>query len=67
MKWASAIGLGRDLETAAAEALEQLAGESGMTRPDLVVAFVSVAYGSAMDRLPQALDPWLGEIGRAHV
>lgn len=61
MKWASAIGLGRDLETAAAEALEQLTVESGMTRPDLVIAFVSVAYGAAMDRLPQILDPWLGE------
>ena len=61
MKWASAIGLGRDLETAAAEALEQLAGESAMTRPDLVIAFVSVAFGSAMDRLPQTLDPWLGD------
>ena len=60
MKWASAIGLGRDLETAIADALEQLADESRMTRPDLVVAFVSVAYGSAMDRLPQALAPWLG-------
>jgi small ligand-binding sensory domain FIST len=60
MKWASAIGLGNDLETAAAEALEQLAGESGITRPDLVIAFVSVAYGAEMDRLPQILDPWLG-------
>ena len=61
MKWASAIGLGRDLETAAAEALEQITNESGMTRPDLVIAFVSADYGTAMDRLPQILDPWLGE------
>ena len=61
MKWASAIGLGDDLETAATEALEQLTDESGMTRPDLVIAFVSVAYGAEMDRLPQILDPWLGK------
>ena len=61
MKWASAIGLGRDLETAAAEALDQMTNESGMTRPDLVIAFISVAYGAAMEGLPRALEPWLGD------
>ncbi len=61
MKWASAIGLGPELETAASEALEQLATESILTRPDLVIAFVSVAYGAAMERLPQLLEPWLGD------
>ena len=61
MKWASAIGLGRDLETAAAEALEQLAGEAGMNRPDLVIAFASIDYGAALDRLPQVLGHWLGD------
>jgi small ligand-binding sensory domain FIST len=61
MNWASAIGLGRDLEIAAAEAIEQITGEPGMTRPDLVIAFVSAAYGAAMEGLPKALDPWLGE------
>ena len=61
MKWASAMGLGLDLEAAATEALERLTVESEMTRPDLVIAFVSVAYGAAMERLPGALAPWLGE------
>jgi small ligand-binding sensory domain FIST len=61
MKWASAIGLGQELETAAAEALDQMTTESGMTRPDLVIAFVSASYGAAMDGLPRALEPWLGE------
>ena len=60
MKWASAIGLARDLESAAAAAIGQLTAAPGMRRPDLVVAFVSAAYGAAMDRLPQILDPWLG-------
>jgi len=61
MKWASAIGLDRDLETAVADALEQLTADGEMTRPDLVIAFVSAAYGAAMDGLPKALEPWLGE------
>lgn len=61
MKWASAIGLGSQFETAAAEALERLTTESGLTRPDLVIAFVSVAYGAAMERLPRVLEPWLGD------
>ncbi|MDH4259153.1 MAG: FIST C-terminal domain-containing protein [Gammaproteobacteria bacterium] len=61
MKWASAIGLGRDLDSAVAEALEQLTTESGMKRPELAIAFVSAAYDSALDRLPQMLAAWLGE------
>ncbi|MGB5132589.1 MAG: FIST N-terminal domain-containing protein [Steroidobacteraceae bacterium] len=61
MKWTSAIGLGRDLETAAATAVEQLAENPEMTRPDLAIAFVSASYGAAMENLPQLLDPWLGE------
>lgn len=61
MMWASAIGLGRDLESAAAEALEQMANESGMVHPEIVIAFVSTAYDSAIDRLPQIIKRWLGE------
>ena len=61
MKWASAIGLGSQFETAAAETLERLTTESGLTQPDLVIAFVSVAYGAAMERLPRVLEPWLGD------
>ncbi len=61
MKWASAIGLGRELESAVVEALEQLTTETGMRRADLLFAFVSAAYDSALDRLPRMLGPWLGE------
>ena len=61
MNWASAISLGLDLETAAAAAVEQLTEDPAMSRPDLVIAFVSAAYGAAMDRLPGALDRWLGD------
>ena len=61
MKWASAIGLGRDMETAAATALEQITEDPEMSQPDLAIAFVSAAYGPGMERLPQLLDPWLGE------
>jgi small ligand-binding sensory domain FIST len=61
MKWASAIGLGPRLETAVTEALEQLATESALTHPDLVMAFASTAYGGAIDNLPRLLAPWLGD------
>jgi small ligand-binding sensory domain FIST len=61
MKWASAIGLGRDLETAVAASIEQLTEDAAISRPDLAIAFVSAAYAAAMDRLPEALDPWLGD------
>lgn len=61
MAWTSAIGLGSGLEAAVAEAAEQVAGESGHGRHDLVIAFVSTAYGSAIERLPQLLRPALGD------
>jgi len=61
MKWASAIGLSRDLETAVAASVEQLTEDPAMSRPDLAIAFVSAAYGAAMDSLPQLLAPWLGD------
>ena len=60
MSWASAIGLGDRVETAIAEAAEQLRGESGAVSYDLAVAFVSAAYGAAIERLPQLLRPHLG-------
>ncbi len=59
MSWASAIGLGARLETAVADALQQLGGLPGATRPDLAIAFVSAAYGPAIERLPQLLRPAL--------
>lgn len=61
MKWISAMGLGPRLESAAAEAVEQAATESGFTRPDIVIAFVSIAYGADLERLPRLLEPWLGD------
>ena len=60
MRWASAIGLGRDLDSAADEAREQIGGCIADAQPDLVIAFVSARYGAAMDRLPGVLEPWLG-------
>ncbi len=59
MAWASAIGLGARLETAIAEAAEQLEGESGAASYDLAIAFVSAAYGTAIEQLPQLLPPQL--------
>ncbi len=61
MSWASAIGLGTKLETAVAEAAEQLSGEGGARDPDLAIAFVTAAFDSAIDRLPQLLRPVLGD------
>jgi small ligand-binding sensory domain FIST len=61
MSWASAIGLGMKLETAVAEAALQLNGENGAREPDLAIAFVTAAYDSAIDRLPQLLRPVLGD------
>ena len=55
MSWASAIGLGSRLETAIAEAAEELEGESG-SEFDLAIAFVSAGYGAAVEQLPQSLD-----------
>jgi small ligand-binding sensory domain FIST len=61
MSFASAIGLGARLDAAVAEAAEQLHGESGAERHDLAIAFVSAAYGSAIEKLPQLLRPHLGD------
>jgi small ligand-binding sensory domain FIST len=58
MSWSSVIGLGSRLESAIAEAAEQLAAASGC---DLAFAFVSAAYGPAVERLPQLLRPVLGD------
>jgi small ligand-binding sensory domain FIST len=60
MSWTSAIGLGARLETAIAEAADQTPGQDGMPH-DLAVAFVSAAYGTAVERLPQLLRPVLGD------
>ncbi len=61
MAWASAIGLGSRLDAAIAEAAGQLAGERASLRPDLAIAFVSAAYGSAIEKLPQLLRPHIGD------
>lgn len=61
MQWTSALGLGAQLETAAAEAVQQAAGEAGLTHPDLVIVFASAAYGADIERLPRLLEPWLGD------
>lgn len=61
MSWASALGLGLKLEDAVAEAAEQLHDEAGVLNPDLAIAFVTAAYDSAIDRLPQLLRPILGD------
>ncbi|MGH8249090.1 MAG: FIST signal transduction protein [Steroidobacteraceae bacterium] len=61
MSWASAIGLGSHLETAVAEAAEQLQFESRAAPPDLVIAFVSAAYGPSIERLTPLLRPLIGD------
>jgi len=61
MSFASAIGLGARLDAAVTEAAEQLQGESGEAPHDVAIAFVSAAYGSAIERLPQMLRPHLGD------
>ncbi|HEU5468209.1 MAG TPA: FIST N-terminal domain-containing protein [Steroidobacteraceae bacterium] len=61
MAFASAIGLGNRLDAAIAEAAEQLGAEPGTAQFDLAVAFVSAAYGSAIERLPQLLRTHLGD------
>ncbi len=60
MSWTSAIGLGARLEEAIAEVAGQ-ARDPGGPPPDLAVAFVSAAYGTAVERLPQLLRPLLGD------
>ncbi|HEX9708221.1 MAG TPA: FIST N-terminal domain-containing protein [Steroidobacteraceae bacterium] len=61
MTFASAIGLGTKLEAAVEEAAEQLNGESGARDPDIAIAFVTAAFDSAIERLPQLLRPVLGD------
>lgn len=61
MSWSSAIGLGARLEAAVAEAASQIVGETGRAPLDLAIAFVSSAYGTAVERLPQILRPVLGD------
>ncbi len=61
MAFASAIGLGARLDAAIEDAAEQLGTEDGSAGFDLAVAFVSAAYGSAIERLPQLLRPHLGD------
>ena len=61
MSWASAIGLGARLENAASDAAAQLAGETGILRPDLAIVFASSAYGQSIDSLPQILRSLLGD------
>lgn len=58
MRWASAIGLGSRLETAVVEAAQQL---QELPRPDIAIAFVSAAYGAAIERLPRLLGPLVGD------
>ena len=60
MGFASAIGLGAQLDSAITEAAEQLGAEPGAGEFDLAIAFVSAAYGPAIERLPQLLRPHLG-------
>jgi small ligand-binding sensory domain FIST len=61
MSFSSAIGLGSRLDAAIAEAAEQLGEGTGGPGFDLAVAFVSAAYGSAIERLPQLLRPHVGD------
>jgi small ligand-binding sensory domain FIST len=61
MSFASAIGLGARLDAAVTEAVEQLQVESGEAPHDVAIAFVSAAYGPAIERLPQLLRPHLGD------
>jgi small ligand-binding sensory domain FIST len=61
MSWSSAIGLGARLESAIAEAANQLSNDAGASSHDLAIAFVSAAYGQAVERLPQLLRPVLGD------
>jgi small ligand-binding sensory domain FIST len=61
MSWSSAIGLGARLEAAVDEAAEQVADDSAGRPHDLAIAFVSAAYGAAVERLPQLLRPLLGD------
>jgi small ligand-binding sensory domain FIST len=57
MTWASANGRGARLDAAVADAERQVGGGGH----DMVIAFVSAAYGEAIDRLPQLLRPLAGD------
>ena len=61
MSFTSAIGLGARLEAAVDEATGQLSGDAARGPHDLAIAFVSAAYGTAVERLPQLLRPALGD------
>lgn len=61
MSFASAIGLGARLEAAIDEAANQLPADPAARPLDLAIAFVSAAYGTAIERLPQLLRPLLGD------
>src|SRR5687767_7975750 len=61
MSFASAIGLGARLEAAVAEAAGQLPADPARRGHDLAIAFVSAAYGTAVERLPQLLRPLFGD------
>ncbi len=60
MSWTSAIGLGARLEEAVAEVADQV-DTARSPAHDLAVAFVSAAYGTAVERLPQLLRPVVGD------
>ncbi|MBM4218800.1 MAG: hypothetical protein FJ171_04010 [Gammaproteobacteria bacterium] len=61
MTFASAIGLGARLEAAIDEAANQLPADPAARPQHLAIAFVSAAYGAAVERLPQLLRPLLGD------
>ncbi len=61
MSWSSVIGLGARLEAAVAEAADQVTADAAGRPHDLAIAFVSAAYGAAVERLPQLLRPLLGD------
>src|SRR5262245_48453712 len=60
MRFASALALHSELDAAVADALSQISGVVSSS-PDLVIAFVSAADGSAVERLPRLLAPWLAD------
>lgn len=61
MSWSSAIGLGARLEAAVDEAADQVTDDAAGQPHDLAIAFVSAAYGAAVERLPQLLRPLIGD------
>ncbi len=61
MAWSSSIGLATRLEAAVEEAADPVARTAAVNPPDLVIAFVSAAYGDEIDRLPRLLGPLVGD------